>query len=82
MRKTMCTIYYYFNSSFINVRIDAEKEEGIKLANKYQITAYPTFLFLSSKGELIKRVEGAMSSDRFMTLAREIVEVQGSLIRD
>ena len=35
----------FLNENFINYKVDAEKGEGITLAEYYQIQAYPTLLF-------------------------------------
>lgn len=47
-----------FNASFVSYQIDAEKGEGIELAKKYAVTAYPTSLYVSANGELIHRAIG------------------------
>src|SRR5690349_25138928 len=35
-----------YNKSFVNHRIGAEKGEGIELAKKYEVSGYPTHLFI------------------------------------
>lgn len=47
-----------FNASFINYQIDAEKGEGIDVARKYAVNAYPTSLYISANGDLIHRAIG------------------------
>jgi thiol-disulfide isomerase/thioredoxin len=47
-----------FNANFVSYQIDAEKGEGIELARKYVVTAYPTSLFVGADGELIHRIVG------------------------
>ncbi|CCH00061.1 thioredoxin domain protein [Fibrella aestuarina BUZ 2] len=47
-----------FNANFISYQIDAEKGEGIEVAKKYNVTAYPTSLFVSADGDLIQRTVG------------------------
>lgn len=42
-----------YNSEFVNYKIDAEKGEGVELAKKYNVTGYPTNLFIDSKTEKI-----------------------------
>ena len=37
----------YFNTRFINAKMDMEKGEGKEVAKKYKINAFPTLLFLS-----------------------------------
>jgi thiol-disulfide isomerase/thioredoxin len=55
-----------FNKSFVNYKIDAEKGEGIELAKKYAIRAYPTYLFVNGNGELVYRAMGSMPAEKFM----------------
>lgn len=47
-----------FNANFISYQIDAEKGEGITVARKYAVDAYPTSLYVSGNGELIHRAVG------------------------
>ena len=47
-----------FNANFISYQIDAEKGEGIEVARKYAVDAYPTSLYVSASGELIHRAIG------------------------
>lgn len=50
-----------FNTHFICAKIDMEKGEGVELAKKYQVQAYPTLLFINAKGEVAHRVVGALN---------------------
>jgi thiol-disulfide isomerase/thioredoxin len=47
-----------FNTSFVSYQIDAEKGEGIDVAKKYTVDAYPTSLYVSANGDLIHRAIG------------------------
>ena len=58
-----------FNESFVNFKIDAEKGEGIELAKKYAIAAYPTYLFVNGNGDLVYRAMGAMPAEKFIVEA-------------
>jgi thiol-disulfide isomerase/thioredoxin len=57
------------NAKFINVKIDAEKGEGIELAQQFNIDSYPTLIFLNSNGEEIYRYSGFRESNEFLTEA-------------
>ncbi|WP_165605786.1 thioredoxin family protein [Flavivirga aquatica] len=48
----------FFNENFINIKIDMEKGEGIALNSKYEITAYPSLLFIDSEGKEIHKLVG------------------------
>ncbi|WP_428025384.1 thioredoxin family protein [Arcobacter sp.] len=49
----------FINESFVSAEIDMETEEGIELGSKYQVGAYPTYLFLDSSGNVIYKFVGA-----------------------
>ena len=47
-----------FNANFISYQIDAEKGEGVAVAKKYAVDAYPTSLYVAANGDLIHRAIG------------------------
>lgn len=49
----------FYNKNFVNAKIDMENGEGIEIAKKYGIHAYPTILYLNSDGVQMHRVCGA-----------------------
>jgi thiol-disulfide isomerase/thioredoxin len=62
------TVADFYNKNFINTKIDMEKGEGIELAKKYQIRAYPTMLFLNSDGVQLHRTCGSTSVKNFISI--------------
>ncbi len=44
------------NKVFVNLKFDAEKGEGIMLAKKYNVSAYPTLLIVDTQGNIVERV--------------------------
>lgn len=59
-----------YNNGFINVKIDAEKGEGIEIAKKYQVKAFPTYLFIRPSDEsLIDQTLGSVGASEFNDLA-------------
>lgn len=63
---TQQKVAQHFNSRFINFKVDAEKGEGITLAEKYQVMSYPTYLFVDADGKLLYRIEGSLDADTFI----------------
>ncbi|MFN8278000.1 MAG: thioredoxin domain-containing protein [Chitinophagales bacterium] len=49
----------FYNTNMINVKMDMEVGEGLELAKKYHVKAYPTFLFVNGDGVLVHRSVGA-----------------------
>jgi outer membrane protein OmpA-like peptidoglycan-associated protein/thiol-disulfide isomerase/thioredoxin len=60
------TVAGFYNSNFICVKIDMEKNEGFDLAKKYNVTAYPTLLYLTASGEVAHRTCGTSSVTEFL----------------
>ncbi len=56
-----------FNAWFVNLKIDAEKEEGKKIAKLYQVGGYPTGIFINPEGQLLSKFEGVLPKDEFIT---------------
>jgi thiol-disulfide isomerase/thioredoxin len=55
-----------FNKNFINFKIDAEKGDGIKIAQDYGVREYPTYLFVDGAGVLVYRSVGYFEPIPFM----------------
>ncbi len=54
----------YMNSHFVCIKIDMEKGEGPKLAQRYSVSAFPTFLILKTDGTVMHRLVGAILDGR------------------
>lgn len=61
----------FFNQNFINVKIDAEKQE-LQLVKNSAITGYPTLAFFNSSGELFFRKMGGIDAQAFLLLGLQI----------
>ena len=62
----------YYNSRFINVKMDMEKGEGPALAQVYPLEAYPTLLFIDSNGRVLKKVLGYQSPQDLIAIGRSV----------
>jgi thiol-disulfide isomerase/thioredoxin len=49
----------YFNTHFVNVRMDMEKGEGPSLYPRFDISYYPTLLLINPEGYILGRIDGA-----------------------
>jgi thioredoxin-related protein len=55
-----------YNESFLCYQLDAESSEGLRIAGKYKVTSYPTYLFLKPDGTVYYRFLGYMPVALFM----------------
>lgn len=72
----------YLNSHFVMVRLNAESPEranyqgrvfnGKTLAGAFEVTGYPTTIFLRANGEHMVNVPGYLPYDKFMKLVHYI----------
>jgi len=60
----------YYNANFVNLKIDAEKGEGIGFADKYSVRCYPNFLILDGDGNVVHRVAGSMPTQAFVNFGK------------
>lgn len=55
----------FMNAKFVNLKLNAEKE-GKELAARYKVNAYPTFVILDTKGEVLADLKGSMDGQTFI----------------
>jgi thiol-disulfide isomerase/thioredoxin len=65
------TVGDFYNSHFVNAKIDMEKGEGIGLAKKYNVKAFPTYLFINGDGEEVHRTLGYVEEKDFLQFAKD-----------
>ena len=63
---TKSNVGNYFNAQFINAKIDMEEGEGVQLAQKYSVTAYPTLFFIDGDGNMVHKVLGYKDVDQLL----------------
>ncbi len=69
-----------FNANFINLKMDMEKGEGISMTKRYDVSAYPTLLFLDGRGQLVHKALGYHDVNDFIELGKTALDVDKSLI--
>ena len=63
-----------FNSAFINTKFDMEKGEGLEIAKKYGVKAFPTYLFIDGNGEVVYRGTGYYETPEFIKIAKNSMD--------
>lgn len=62
----------YFNSNFINLRIDVEKGEGPDLKRRFGVQPVPTLLFINAEGTVEHKFIGTLPPDEFIRKSSEV----------
>jgi len=66
------TVGYYYNQTFINLKIDAEEGEGITLAKKYGVRSYPTYAFVDpATEEIVHRSSSRQTPEQFIQTGKD-----------
>ncbi len=64
----------FYNANFINMKMDMEKGEGRTIRTKYNVSAFPTFLFVNGAGELQYTTKGAKPIEKFIKMGEEALK--------
>jgi thiol-disulfide isomerase/thioredoxin len=67
----------YYNTNFISVKIDAEKEEA-ELVRASQITAYPSLYYFSPDGKIINKNIGALDKTGLISFGKKVLNGQSA----
>lgn len=63
---------YYYNNTFVNLKIDAEEGEGITLAKKYGVRSYPTYAFIDPATEkMVHKSSSRQSAEQFIQTGKD-----------
>lgn len=64
----------YYNKHFVNVKIDAEKGEGLALRKKYEVASFPTFVFIDPQTEkVVHRSSSRQEKEVFLFTGKSAV---------
>jgi thiol:disulfide interchange protein len=63
-----------FNSNFINLKIEMEKNpDGKEVARMYNVRAYPTLIIIDGEGNLVKQTIGFQTKERIISFAKSVL---------
>ena len=63
----------FYNQKFINVAVDAEIGEGATLAQKYNVSGFPTLLFIKPDGSIHTKTMGYHTPNQFLELGNSVL---------
>lgn len=64
----------FYNEQFVALKIDMEKEMGIKFRQTYPVSAYPTLLYIDYDGTLVQKVKGAQTVENFIQIGKNALQ--------
>lgn len=72
---TQAEVGNFYNSNFINLKLNMEKGEGLKFGKKYPVSAYPTLYYIAPDGKVVQNIRGAQDVERFIALGKKALEL-------
>ncbi|MDZ7899411.1 MAG: thioredoxin family protein [Arcicella sp.] len=63
----------FMKDKYVSMAIDMETTEGMTIAKKYGIEAYPTLLFLDKYGRVVNHQVGGISAEALLAKAEQTV---------
>jgi len=69
----------FVNASIVPIKIDAEKGEGIDIAKKYGVSAYPTIVVIKANGDEIDRILGYVPAEPFLNTITDYVQGRNTI---
>jgi thiol-disulfide isomerase/thioredoxin len=70
----------FYNTNFVNLKVDMEHDEGPVLAARYDIRVYPTLLYLDADGKVVHRVAGYLNVEEFLETSRIALDPDRNLM--
>ena len=61
----------YLNDNYLNYRVDGDTREGAAIQLAYDITTYPTILYLDSQGTLLQKEAGYREGNQLLRIAKK-----------
>ncbi len=68
----------YFDTHFVSFKIDMESQEGEVFGKTYPVNAYPTLLFITPEGKLIKSNVGAIDASKLLDIGKYVKNPEDS----
>lgn len=69
----------FYNNNFLSIKINMEQGEGLTLAEKYLIFAYPSLLFVDYDGTVVHRYAGYKDDKGMLALGKEALDDSNNL---
>lgn len=64
----------YMNKNFVCIKVNAEKGDGVALAKRYKINAYPTMVVIDMDEKELGRIVGSQSADELTNKLDQLID--------
>lgn len=65
----------FYNTNFINLKLDMETPNGRTFDSKYSVSAFPTMFFLDGEGNIIRREKGGKNGDQLISMGEKALSL-------
>ena len=69
----------FYNQTFVNLKINVEKGEGWKFAEKYKVQALPTLFYINGDGQVVHKSLGMRSAVDLVLIGKEAIHPVANL---
>ncbi len=63
----------FYNENFVCMKIDMEKEAGIRFQQKYPVAAYPTLYYIDGAGKTVHQSRGAQPAVKLISMGQMVL---------
>lgn len=64
----------FYNTNFVNLKLDMEKGVGKEIAAQFKVGVYPTLAFFDGDGRMVWRAIGALEVEPFIALGQKVLD--------
>ncbi len=70
----------FMNEHFVSLKLDGEKGDGLQLMRDFDLSSYPTMLFLNPELDLLKKIVGAVGADEIESAGNEVLFPESTVL--
>ncbi len=66
----------FMNANFVPLKLEMEHNYGIRVAMKYHVSGFPSFLILTPDGKLVRKLTGYIEAKAFIEELKETIDTK------
>ena len=68
-------VAYTLNKYYISLKVNGISLQGIPLVEKYKVRGYPTLVFLSKEGKVLKKHTGMLAGSKLLQISEQAMKM-------